>query len=89
MTWAVVKMHSEASAMMVERRDEVFILKGVGLLLLVLLLLVLLLLLRIWELGVGSLVGIVGGQLWRIDGWLVCVMVSELDSWNGMEWRRS
>lgn len=48
-------MHSEASAMMVERRDEVFILKGVGLLLLFLL--------GIWELGVwlGSLVGIVGG----------------------------
>lgn len=44
MTWAVVKMHSEASAMMVERRDEVFILEGVGLLLL-------LLLLGIWELG--------------------------------------
>lgn len=44
-------MHSEASAMMVERRGEVFILKGVGLLLL----------LRIWELGawLGSLVGIV------------------------------
>lgn len=40
MTWAVVKMHSEASAMMVERRDEVFIFEGVGLLLL-----------RIWELG--------------------------------------
>lgn len=44
-------------------------------------------------LGVGSLcrffLGIVGGQLWRIDGWLVCVMMSELDSWNGMEWRRS
>lgn len=75
-------MHSEASAMMVERRDEVFIFEGVGLLLL--------LLLRIWELGVGSLfLGIVGGQLWRIDGWLVCVMMSELDSWNGMEWRRS
>lgn len=34
-------MHSEASAMMVERRDEVFILEGVGLLLL----------LSIWELG--------------------------------------
>lgn len=52
MTWAVVKMHSEASAMMVERRDEVFILGGVGLLLL-------LFLLRIWELGrwLGSLVG--------------------------------
>lgn len=30
MTWAVVKMHSEASAMIVERRDEVFILKGWG-----------------------------------------------------------
>lgn len=30
-------MHSEASAMMVERRDEVFILEGVGLLLLLLL----------------------------------------------------
>lgn len=29
--------------------------------------------------------GIVAGQLWRIDGWLVCVMMSELDSWNGME----
>lgn len=28
MTWAVVKMHSEASAMIVERRDEVFILEG-------------------------------------------------------------
>lgn len=28
---------------------------------------------------------VVGGQLWRIDGWLVCVMMSELDSWNGME----
>lgn len=41
MTWAVVKMHSEASAMMVERRDEVFIFEGVGLLLL----------LSIWELG--------------------------------------
>lgn len=34
MTWAVVKMHSEASAMIVERRDEVFILEGVVLLLL-------------------------------------------------------
>lgn len=44
MTWAVVKMHSEASAMMVERRDEVFIFEGVGLLLL-------LLLLSIWELS--------------------------------------
>lgn len=46
-------MHSEASAMIVERRDEVFILEGVGLLLL------LLFLLGIWELGVwlGSLVG--------------------------------
>lgn len=73
MTWAVVKMHSEASAMMVERRDEVFILKGVGLLLLVLLL-------RIGSWGVESLfLGIVAGQLWRIDGWLVCVMMSELD----------
>lgn len=81
MTWAVVKMHSEASAMMVERRDEVFIFEGVGLLLLFLL--------GIWKLGSGSLVGIVGGQLWRIDGWLICVMMSELDSWNGMEWRRS
>lgn len=30
-------------------------------------------------LGVESLfLGIVGGQLWRIDGWLVCVMVSDL-----------
>lgn len=45
MTWAVVSMHSEASAMMVERRDEVFIFEGVGLLLLVLLLL------SIWELS--------------------------------------
>lgn len=43
MTWAVVSMHSEASAMMVERRDEVFILEGVGLLFVVLL--------GIWELG--------------------------------------
>lgn len=68
-------MHSEASAMMVERRDEVFILEGVGLLVVVLLL-------SIWELGVwlGSLfLGIVGGQLWRIDGWLICVMLSDLD----------
>lgn len=49
-------MHSEASVMIVERRDEGFILKGVGLLFL-------LLLLRIWELGVWleSLVGIVDG----------------------------
>lgn len=36
-------MHSEASAMIVERRDEVFILEGVGLLLLVLV--------GIWELS--------------------------------------
>lgn len=50
MTWAVVKMHSEASAMMVERRDEVFILEGVGLLLL---------LMGIWGSGrwLGSLMG--------------------------------
>lgn len=63
MTWAVVKMHSEASAMIVERRDEVFILEGVGLLLL--------LLLSIWELGrcfLGSLVGSFGGSM---VGWFV------------------
>lgn len=45
MTWAVVSMHSEASAMMVERRDEVFILEGVGLLFVVV----------VEDLGVGSL----------------------------------
>lgn len=65
MTWAVVKMHSEASAMIVERRDEVFILEGVGLLVL------LLLLLRIWELSrcfLESLVGSFGGSM---VGWFV------------------
>lgn len=64
MTWAVVKMHSEASAMMVERRDEVFILEGVGLLLL-------LLLLGIWELGSGVVVS--WNRWWAAleDRWLV------------------
>lgn len=65
MTWAVVKMHSEASAVMVERRDEVFILEGVGVLLLVLLLL------SIWELCrcfLESLLGSFGGSM---VGWFV------------------
>lgn len=60
-------MHSEASAMIVERRDEVFIFEGVGLLLVVLLLL----LLGIWELGrcfLESLVGSFGGSM---VGWFV------------------
>lgn len=59
MTWAVVKMHSEASAMMVERRDEVFILEGVGLLVVVLLL-------RIWELGRCFLGSLVGSLVWFV-----------------------
>lgn len=62
MTWAVVKMHSEASAMIVERRDEVFILEGVGLLLL---------LLSIWELG--RCVVVSWNRWWAAleDRWLV------------------
>lgn len=62
MTWAVVKMHSEASAMMVERRDEVFIFEGVGLLLL---------LLSIWELGCCVVVS--WNRWWAAleDRWLV------------------
>lgn len=65
MTWAVVSMHSEASAMIVERRDEVFILEGVGLLVVVLLLL------RIWELGSGVVVS--WNRCWAAleDRWLV------------------
>lgn len=62
MTWAVVSMHSEASAMIVERRDEVFIFGGVGLLFL---------LLSIWELSrcfLESLVGSFGGSM---VGWFV------------------
>lgn len=64
MTWAVVKMHSEASAMMVERRGEVFILKGVGLLFL-------LLLLGIWELGRCFLESLVGSFGESMVGWFV------------------
>lgn len=71
MTWAVVKMHSEASAMMVERRDEVFILEGVGLLVVVLLL-------RIWELG--RCVVVVSWDRWWAaleDRWLVVLCDGE------------
>lgn len=58
-------MHSEASAMIVERRDEAFIFERVGLLLVVLLLL------GIWELSRGVVVS--WNRWWAAleDRWLV------------------